>query len=117
MAREGSISASQKKYLDANMNQVSRSFALVVPFLEAPLNHWIATAYLICRMIDNIEDCTRAVDWKAQRFDELHGMLEDPRQARSYLTAWEAQRWDGLTANETAMMGVAGGCRFGKSTR
>ncbi|NJN83502.1 MAG: squalene/phytoene synthase family protein [Caldilineaceae bacterium] len=91
------------------MNQVSRSFALVVPFLETPLNHWIATAYLICRVVDNIEDCTRSVEWKAERFEELHELLAHPEKAHRVLSGWEQASWDGLTESETAMMGVAGG--------
>ena len=53
----------QRTYLTTTMGRVSRSFALVVPWLEDPLQDYIATAYLLCRVLDNIEDCseTRSV--------------------------------------------------------
>ena len=51
------VTKDQSDYLAARMNEVSRSFALVVPSLEEPLDHYMATAYLLCRVADNIEDC------------------------------------------------------------
>ena len=39
------LTSSQTTYLDARMQAVSRSFALVVPWLETPLNYYLATAY------------------------------------------------------------------------
>ena len=46
----------QSAYLTQHMNKVSRSFALVVSCLEEPLQQQMSTAYLICRVLDNIED-------------------------------------------------------------
>jgi phytoene/squalene synthetase len=57
------LTQSQQQYLDTRMHEVSRSFALVVPLLEEPLNHYIAAAYLICRVVDNIEDCEQPFAW------------------------------------------------------
>ena len=47
------LTSAQQWYLDTFMNKVSRSFAVVVACLEAPLNHVMATAYLLCRVVDN----------------------------------------------------------------
>ena len=49
------------------MKKVSRSFALVVSFLEEPLRWQMSTAYLICRVLDNIEDCGQPFWWKEKR--------------------------------------------------
>ncbi len=35
---------------------VSRTFALSIPELPSPLNDWVSCAYLVCRMIDTLED-------------------------------------------------------------
>ena len=45
----------QRTYLTVTMDRVSRSFALVVPWLEDPLQDYVSTAYLLCRALDNIE--------------------------------------------------------------
>ena len=44
------ITQAQSGFLSTLMNKVSRSFAVVVPCLEEPLNHFMATTYLICRV-------------------------------------------------------------------
>ena len=44
----------QRTYLTIAMGRVSRSFALVVPWLEDPLQNYVTTAYLLCRQLDNI---------------------------------------------------------------
>ena len=51
-----SISAEHAGYLAQCMDDVSRSFALVVRVLEEPLRYQLAAAYLLCRVADNIED-------------------------------------------------------------
>jgi farnesyl-diphosphate farnesyltransferase len=99
----------QKIYLDTVMNQVSRSFALVVPCLEEPLNHYMATAYVMCRVIDNIEDCEQSSGWKARRFAEVSVLLNEPLQAAKILSRWQAEAWPGLNADEKKLMSVDGG--------
>jgi hypothetical protein len=54
----------QRRYLTITMDRVSRSFALVVPWLEDPLQDYMATAYLLCRALDNIEDCGQPLAWQ-----------------------------------------------------
>ena len=36
--------------------KVSRTFALTIPQLPAPLADWVGNAYLLCRIADTIED-------------------------------------------------------------
>lgn len=99
----------QREYLSATMERVSRSFALVVPCLEPPLRDYFATAYLLCRALDNIEDCTRPLGWQKQRFAEFSELLWEPDAAPVRLAAWEADQWPGLSADERALMTIEGG--------
>jgi len=103
------LTDAEKKYLADTMNKVSRSFALVVLSLEEPLNAYLATAYLICRVVDNIEDCTQPFAWKQQRFQEFHRLIEEPASAPQILTVWSQESWPGLTQDELKMMGPARG--------
>jgi farnesyl-diphosphate farnesyltransferase len=104
-----SLTKAQKGYLNASMNRVSRSFALVTPCLEDPLNDFMAVAYLVCRVVDNIEDCGRPLDWKRLRYSEFNQLLSEPAQAREVLSCWEAEDWPGLTSDEKQMMSIGGG--------
>lgn len=91
-------------YLDTWMNKVSRSFAVVVAALEEPLRYYMAAAYILCRVIDNIEDCTDSIDWKKARFEELSQLLMEPGLARDILHIWDAEAWPGLTQEEEKLM-------------
>ncbi len=99
----------QQIYLRDKMNKVSRSFALIVPAVEPPLNDYLAIAYLICRVIDNIEDCTQPFPWKYERFAEFASLLQNPTTAKHTLSLWERKSWPGLSADEQQMMSVIGG--------
>ena len=98
------LTRTEKQYLSDEMEKVSRSFALVVPTLEEPFNYYTATAYLICRVVDNIEDCTQPFVWKERRFQEFHHLLDEPAVASEILTIWSQELWPGLTQDEAAMM-------------
>ena len=103
------ISSTQREYLSTFMEKVSRSFALVVPWLEPPLNHWLATAYLLCRVVDNIEDCLQPNAWKKQRFAEFETLLANPETAPDILSLWQKETWPGLTVDEQELMSLTGG--------
>jgi farnesyl-diphosphate farnesyltransferase len=103
------LTQAERRYLSNEMEKVSRSFALVVPTLEEPLNYYTATAYLICRVVDNIEDCTQPFVWKNRRFQEFHHLLDEPAIASEILARWGRERWPGLTLDEAAMMSEVAG--------
>lgn len=86
------------------MQEVSRSFALVTESLEDPLKVHMATAYLICRVVDNIEDCERSASWQKLRFDEFRQLLNKPHLANSILTRWNQMDWPGLSPGERKLM-------------
>jgi phytoene/squalene synthetase len=103
------LTAAETSYLDRKLRDVSRSFALVVPFLETPLQQYLATAYLLCRVVDNIEDSGQNDDWKNERFGEFSRLLREPQRAAHVLEYWERETWPPLTNAERQMMGVDGG--------
>jgi farnesyl-diphosphate farnesyltransferase len=103
------LTGAERKFIDDTMNKVSRSFAIVVLSLEEPLNTTLATAYLICRVVDNIEDCAQPFAWKERRFREFHGLIEEPAGAPGILALWSQESWPGLTQDESAMMAQVSG--------
>ena len=103
------LTSTQQTYLDTFMNKVSRSFAVVVPCLEEPLNHVMAAAYLLCRVVDNIEDCRQPFSWKQKRFGEFSQLLSEPALAPGILAVWEGESWPGLTPDERQLMSLTDG--------
>lgn len=98
----------QANYVSNALTGVSRSFALVIPTLEEPLDHIVGVAYLICRVCDNIEDCVQSLEWKKERWVEMRLLLESSEQALEVLQHWETLDWPGLTDEERALMGRGG---------
>jgi farnesyl-diphosphate farnesyltransferase len=103
-----SISA-QAEYLQRHLDSVSRSFAIVIPFLEMPLRHYLATAYLLCRVVDNIEDSGQPAAWKRRRFAEFTQLLRNPHDASAILPQWQDESWPALTDQERRLMSVTDG--------
>jgi len=99
----------QQNYLDDQMKKVSRSFALVVGYLEEPLREQLTAAYLICRVVDNIEDCTESFEWQQRRFTEFKRLLVDPAAMDNVLDAWSQFEWPGLTPDEQKLMTLRDG--------
>ncbi|MFN2134691.1 MAG: squalene/phytoene synthase family protein, partial [Candidatus Promineifilaceae bacterium] len=91
------------------MNKVSRSFSLVAPEVDAPLDDYLAVAYLICRVVDNIEDAQQPFAWQKKRYTEFAWLLDAPHTADNVLAEWETFDWPGLTDDEQRMMTREGG--------
>ncbi len=102
------LTNTQKKYLQTWLDKVSRSFALVIPRVESPLSENLAVSYLLCRVLDNIEDCTNPFAWQQKRFQEFEQLVENPEKAGEILTYWDLLDWQGLTFDENSLMGVEG---------
>ena len=98
------LSPRQQKYLAAYMKGVSRSFSLVAPEVDSPLDDYLATAYLICRVVDNIEDTLQPFEWQQARFADFADLLNIPQRAEEILSSWNAHEWPGLTDSEKEMM-------------
>ncbi|TNE44728.1 MAG: hypothetical protein EP343_29130 [Deltaproteobacteria bacterium] len=95
-------------YVPQALSKVSRSFALVIPSLEKPLDHIVGLAYLICRVCDNIEDCIKPLAWKQERWEEFSQLMTQPTQAPTILREWGKYEWPGLTPAEQELMGHPG---------
>jgi len=94
----------QKKYLEEFMNKVSRSFAMVTPYLEEPLDAFMSTAYLVFRIADNIEDCQQPFEWQQARFTEFKQLLKEPTLASNILSSWSFANWLGLNTDQQKLM-------------
>ncbi|AFZ56043.1 squalene/phytoene synthase family protein [Anabaena cylindrica FACHB-243] len=104
----------QKKYIEEYMNKVSRSFALVTPCLEEPLDAFMSIAYLIFRVADNIEDCQKPFEWQRCRFNEFKRLLKEPNVAPDILSNWSFDDWWGLNTDQKELMTLEHGLMLWK---
>ncbi len=100
---------SYREYLIDVLNGVSRSFVLIIPALEYPLDLQIGAAYAIFRVCDNIEDSQLEYPRKKELFSQLRILLQNPERADEILQRWGAADWPGLTERERALMSPEGG--------
>jgi hypothetical protein len=76
--------------LNSHLVRVSRSFAFCIARLEAPLNRQVGLSYLICRILDSVEDA----QWldrgcQAQAFEEFISFLHfDSSNDLNAVEAW-----------------------------
>lgn len=103
------FSIDEKAYLHDQLNRVARTFALLPQFLDATLGAIMSTAYLVCRVVDNIEDCNQPFAWKQARFNEARLLLHTPDRIEEVLVTWTYLDWIGLNPDETALMQVEKG--------
>jgi farnesyl-diphosphate farnesyltransferase len=65
-----------EQFVSDYVPRVSRTFALAMQFLPERLRHSINSAYLLCRLVDTIEDSTQfSVDIKIERLQLLKRLL------------------------------------------
>jgi phytoene/squalene synthetase len=83
------LTSTQRKYLGQQLDAVSRSFAILIPYIDPPVRHYLAVAYLLCRVADNIEDCGQPHSWRKEHFEEFLRVLREPRLAAGQLADWE----------------------------
>ncbi len=64
------LSAADHAYQERSLQGVSRTFALTIPQLPAPLVDVVGNAYLLCRIVDTIEDDKYLTNEDKRRFAE-----------------------------------------------
>jgi phytoene/squalene synthetase len=74
-------------YLD-HLRRVSRSFAICIPILREPLRSWVGLAYLLCRVLDTIEDSS----WTSPT-QQAEAFVHFERFMRGYVVGETVARW------------------------
>ena len=72
-----------------HLNRVSRSFALSISHLDHPLRKWISLTYLVCRILDTVEDARwRRLSDQIQKFEEFDGIIAG-KISKTQLADWD----------------------------
>ncbi|MFO0611259.1 MAG: squalene/phytoene synthase family protein [Polyangiaceae bacterium] len=77
-------------FCDAMLPRVSRTFALSIQALPPSLRNAVGVAYLLCRVVDTIEDDPKIRGRRADLFDAFDRALEDARDASANLASSSA---------------------------
>jgi farnesyl-diphosphate farnesyltransferase len=62
-------------YQKTILRSVSRTFALTIPLLPAPIEKVVGNTYLLCRIVDTIEDAANLSVSKKQELSKLSIVL------------------------------------------
>jgi len=97
--------ASKAEFYQSHLDRVSRSFAFCIRQLPSPLREWIGLSYLLCRVVDTVEDApwtsTEAQFDAFRRFDEALLSASDLGRVRDWAAVFPA----GLSQAEAALLG------------
>jgi phytoene/squalene synthetase len=79
------------EFYQGHLDRVSRSFAFCIQKLEPPYRQWISLSYLLCRVLDTVEDSL----WPSSKlqddqYAEFHSFMERPPTHEATL-AWSAR--------------------------
>ncbi|MCD8548724.1 MAG: squalene/phytoene synthase family protein [Aeromonadaceae bacterium] len=96
------IDISQQQHL---LVQVSRSFALTIPLLPMPLQDYVGNAYLLCRIVDTLED-EPGLEGAAKQalLTQFLTALADQAQAASFTAAATASLSPATPPAEQALL-------------
>ena len=65
------------------LDHVSRTFSLTIRMLQEPFRTYASAAYLLCRIVDTVEDCESiTTDSKCRYLQEFRGRLSGTRNPR-----------------------------------
>lgn len=102
--------AADKAFQSQMLGRVSRSFALTIPQLPDPLRLSVSTAYLLCRLVDTLED-EPTIDAMQTRqiFDQFLDVLrqQNMEQARAFCQSAHPQLTDATSEAERELMAQA----------
>lgn len=97
-------------FYQPHLDRVSRSFAFCIARLEGELRDWVSLSYLLCRLLDTIEDAA----WpnrpdQDRAFDAFRAFLENPPTPIE-VSAWAQTFPAGIEPGEQALLGDAYRC-------
>jgi farnesyl-diphosphate farnesyltransferase len=79
---EAGSDAAKQAYCRSILPHVSRTFALCIPVLDEPLRFQVGVAYLLCRIVDTVEDREDLdPETRHRLFEELARLVREPADA------------------------------------
>ncbi len=81
----------ETEFYQSHLDRVSRSFAYCISQLDAPLRGWVSLTYLICRILDTVEDAPwNRLSEQLRQFGQFDEFLLNPPQPE-LVRSWNQQ--------------------------
>lgn len=95
------------EFLQGHLDRVSRSFAFCIAALEGDLRVWVSLSYLLCRMLDTVEDAVWAsAEAQDTAFDSFRRFVEaEPNEEE--VRAWAASFPENIPGGEKLLVADA----------
>ncbi len=78
-------------FYQLHLNRVSRSFAFCIQELPMPFRYWVSLSYLVCRILDTVEDSTwETIELRKSQFASFDAFIKNPPTLVEVHT-WAAQ--------------------------
>ncbi len=103
--RLNKIMSKKSHWYQKHLDLVSRSFALGISELEEPLREWVGFSYLLCRLVDTIEDSDwPSPDQQQRQFDQFLDFLRESPSVEA-TERWQKQiPWQTLHLGEQLLL-------------
>jgi len=93
-----------------HLERVSRSFSFCIEELDGDFKDWVSLSYLLCRILDTVEDANWALPQEQARcFRGFRNFLEKPADNND-LRVWIDSFPSGLPEGEKKLLEAADGC-------
>ena len=96
--------ASKAEFYQSHLDRVSRSFAFCIQQLPSPLREWVGLSYLLCRLVDTVEDAAwTSTEAQMAAFARFDRALLDSGEV-GVLKGWSADFPAGLEISEIKLL-------------
>lgn len=96
--------ASQCEFYQSHLDRVSRSFAFCIRQLPSPLRDWVGLSYLLCRVVDTVEDAGwSSLDQQMKMFAKFDAALLEPARVAE-LDGWTGDFPKEITEDERLLL-------------
>lgn len=94
----------KKTFYQKHLDQVSRSFSFCIKELSSPYQEWVGLSYLVCRLLDTIEDSLwTSSQQQKNSFDQFHQFLQSPPNEAAIIK-WAQQFPETLPPSEQNLL-------------
>jgi len=91
-------------YYREHLQRVSRSFAFCIEKLDEPFRHWVGLSYLLCRVLDTVEDSPwQSLEIQRLQFDQFHAFLDNVPELEA-LATWASRFSASIPEGETLLL-------------
>jgi len=91
-------------FYQSHLNRVSRSFAFCIQKLDSPLRQWTSLSYLLCRVLDTVEDSPWGnVALRSGHYEDFESFIRS-NPKKSVVAEWSSNFPDSIPEGEKQLL-------------